>query len=37
MAAVADMRKDALVEEVRASAKEAKEKLDRERDLLTRE
>ena len=37
MAADADMRKDALVEEVRASAKEAKEKLDRERDLLTRE
>lgn len=34
MAADADTRKDALVEEVRASAKEAKERLEKERELL---
>lgn len=37
MAADADTRKDALVEEVRASAKEAKERLEKERELLEKE
>lgn len=37
MAVDADARKDALVEEVRASAKEAREKLDKEREALLRE
>ena len=32
MAADADQRKDALVDEVRASARDAKDKLDRDRD-----
>jgi len=37
MAVDADARKDALVEEVRASAKEAREKLDKERDGVMKE
>lgn len=32
MAVEADTRKDALIEEIRVSAKEAKEKLDKERE-----
>lgn len=32
MAADADQRKDALVDEVRASARDAKDKLERDRD-----
>lgn len=37
MAADADSRKDALIEEIRASAKEAKAHLDRDRDVLIRD
>jgi len=37
MAAEADQRKDALIEEIRMSAREAKERNDREREALTKE
>jgi hypothetical protein len=37
MAAEADQRKDALIEEIRMSAREAKERNDREREAITKE
>ena len=37
MAADADQRKDALIEEIRAGAREAKERVDRDREAVDRE
>lgn len=37
MAVEADTRKDALIEEIRVSAKEAKEKLDKEREQVVKD
>jgi hypothetical protein len=37
LAADADQRKDALIEEIRAGAREAKERLERDRETLERD